>query len=146
MCICYWHYLTAYLVGADIGSWTLNLRITSALLCLLSYISIGGGGRTRTYVVSLWEFYRLLPSPLGYSSIISISGGTKENWTLNSCVQSRCVTISTMAPNVCTNFDWNEDWELLVSPLAPQSRLNRCDILPRAYFLRIDKRALSIHK
>ena len=48
------------------------------------------------------------------------------------------------APNVCTNFDLNEDWELLISPLAPQSRLNRCDIFPRAYFLKVDKRALSI--
>ena len=53
--------------------------------------------------------------------------------------------INTMAISVCTNFNLNEDWKLLISPLAPQSRLNRCDVFPRAYFLKVDKRALSIH-
>ena len=60
-------------------------NITHYLYCC---IHLNGGGRTRTYDVSLSRFYRPLPSPLGYSpvSLLSRTAILKEDdtsWSLN---------------------------------------------------------------
>lgn len=60
-------------------------NITHYLYCC---IHLNGGGRTRTYGVSLWLIYSQLPSPLDYSpaSLLSRTAILKEDdtsWSLN---------------------------------------------------------------